>query len=73
MTVSSHINNVRILSPAIELLKMFGSPVPINMMSWFEGARVTSPIEVDASWSKIGSQVPPSFSVFQTPPDAVAT
>ncbi len=59
--------------PAIELRKMFASPVPIHTMSGLDGATVTSPIDVDAACSKTGSQVVPSLVVFQTPPEAPAT
>ena len=52
---------------------MFASPVPIHTMLGFDGAIVTSPIVVAGPWSKIGCQVVASFSVFHSPPDAVAT
>ena len=60
-------------APAIELRKTLASPVPTQTTSGFEGSTVTSPIDVDAAFSKIGSQVVPSFTFFHTPPLAVAT
>jgi hypothetical protein len=51
---------------------MFASPVPTQTISGFDGATVTSPIDVVAAWSKTGAHVTPSLSVFQSPPVAVA-
>jgi hypothetical protein len=59
-------------APAFELRKMFASPVPTQTMSGFDGAMVTSPIEVVTPWSKTGAHVTPSLSVFHSPPVAVA-
>jgi hypothetical protein len=41
-----------------------GSPVPTQTIFGFEGATVTSPIELTASLSKMGSQVMPPLLVF---------
>ena len=51
---------------------MLASPVPIQMMSGFDGARATSPMAIDGPSSKIGSQVVPSFTVRHRPAEAVA-
>ncbi len=52
---------------------MLASPVPTQTMFWSDGARAMSPMAVETWFSKTGAQVVPSFSVFQTPPEAVAT
>ena len=49
------------------------SPVPIHTVSGFDGSSVTQPIEYDGWPSKIGVQVVPPFSVFQTPPEPTVT
>jgi len=59
--------------PAWELRKMLCSPVPTQRMSASEGARAMSPMAAVTMFSKTGVQVVPSFSVFQTPPEAEAT
>ncbi len=52
---------------------MLCSPVPTQTMCGSEGATAMSPTAAVASCSKMGVQVVPSFSVFQTPPEAEAT
>ncbi len=52
---------------------MFASPVPTQTISGFDGLIARSPMEVVNSSSKRDVQVTPSFSVFQTPPEAPAT
>ncbi len=52
---------------------MFASPVPTHTMSGLDGATAIAPMAVDGSSSKMGAQLVPSFSLFHTPPDAVAT
>ena len=59
-------------APAMELRKMLASPVPIHTISGSEGARVTSPREVEGPCSKTGSQVVPSLTVLHRPPEAAA-
>ena len=59
--------------PAWELRKMLCSPVPTQTMFGSDGARAMSPTAAVAMFSKTGVQVVPSFSVFQTPPEAEAT
>jgi hypothetical protein len=63
----------QIPAPAWELRKMLASPVPIQTMSWSEGARARSPMEVVTWSSKTGVQVTPSLSVLHTPPEAPPT
>ena len=65
--------DLKMPTPAFELRKMFASPVPYQMMFGSDGATSTLPPCTDAACSKIGSKVWPSFSVFHSPPDAVAT
>ena len=60
-------------APAWELRKMLCSPVPTQIVFWSDGARAMSPMAAVAWFSKMGVQVVPSFSVFQTPPEAEAT
>ena len=52
---------------------MLASPVPIQTTLLAEGAIATSPIDVDGPCSKTGRHAVASLSVFQSPPDAVAT
>src|SRR5437899_13084916 len=49
------------------------SPVPTQTVSGFFGSSAMAPIEYEPSRSKTGVHVVPSFTVFQTPPDAEAT
>src|SRR5262245_5510545 len=49
------------------------SPVPTQTVSGFFGSSAIAPIEYEASRSKTDVQVIPSFTVFQTPPEADAT
>ncbi len=60
-------------SPYDTLLWLLFSPVPTQTTSGSLGSMVMVPIEKDFSPSKMGVQVVPAFSVFQTPPDAAAT
>src|SRR5262245_46837986 len=60
-------------SPQETLLRGLASPVPTQTTSGLEGATATSPIETVLWLSKIGVQVMPLLTVFQRPPDAVAT
>ena len=65
--------DLKIPTPAFELRKMLASPVPNQTMFGSDGATSTLPPCTDAAWSKLGSNVVPSFSVFHRPPEAVAT
>jgi hypothetical protein len=49
------------------------SPVPTQTVRGFFGSSAMQPIEYEPSRSKTGAQVMPSLTVFQTPPDALAT
>src|SRR6266513_3671728 len=60
-------------SPQEELCLLFGSPVPTHTTEGSDGAMAISPIVETPSLSKTGSQVVPSFVVFQTPPAATPT
>ncbi len=51
---------------------MLASPVPSQMTFGSLGASSMSPMDAVISCSKTGVQVTPSFSVFHTPPVAVA-
>jgi len=56
-------------SPHEELCRLFASPVPTHTMFGFDGATVTSPIELmPPEASKTGSQVEPKSVLFHTPP-----
>ena len=46
---------------------MLASPVPTHRTSGFDGATARSPMLVEAYESKIGVQVAPWSSVYQTP------
>ena len=65
--------DLKMPTPACELRKMLCSPVPTQTTFWSDGARAMSPMAAVTMFSKIGVQVVPSFSVFQTPPEAEAT
>lgn len=52
---------------------MLASPVPTQTVSWFEGSRVTSPIDMLGASSNTHSHETPSLMDFQTPEDAPAT
>src|ERR1700682_6381183 len=49
------------------------SPVPTHTTEESFGSSATQPIEYDPSPSNTGVQVVPSFTVFQTPPEATPT
>src|SRR5438132_5069696 len=49
------------------------SPVPTQTVKGFFGSSAIAPIEYEPSRSNTGVHVVPSFTVFQTPPDAEAT
>ncbi len=49
------------------------SPVPTQTISGFEAETATSPMEKADSFSKIGVQVMPLFSVFQRFPEPTPT
>ena len=51
---------------------MLASPVPIHIVSGFEGETATSPMDVVPYWSKTHSHVVPRLTVFQSPPEAAA-
>ena len=57
----------------VELWRWFGSPVPTQTMSVFDGASATSPIDETLCRSNSGSHVVPALIVFQSPPDAAPT
>src|SRR5512147_821407 len=59
--------------PALELLKIFASPVPTHTTSGLLGSIARSPIEAVGIPSKTGSKVVPSFTDFHTPPVADPT
>ncbi len=56
-----------------ELRTLFCSPVPSQTISGFCGSSVTAPIDTLPCRSKIGVQVEPAFTVFHSPPEALAT
>src|SRR6056297_79635 len=49
------------------------SPVPTQTVFGFDGSSVMAPIEYESCPSKIGFQVVPELTVFQTPPEPTAT
>ena len=60
-------------SPYETLRWLLYSPVPTQTTEGSFGSSARQPIEYEPSPSKIGVQLTPEFTVFQTPPEAAAT
>jgi hypothetical protein len=58
--------------PQYALRELLPSPVPTYTTFGFDCETATAPIEITGWLSKIGTNVRPLFSVFHSPPDAVA-
>ena len=59
-------------SPKLTLLRRLASPVPTQMVSGCFSSMAMPPIEMVASWSKIGVQVVPALVDLNRPPDPAA-